>query len=411
MLNLWLEPRIPTSYMAADVKKIWQELNGAGCKDVDSLGWLDCAEATASSLPLIMEKAREIRERADTFVVVGVGGSNQAARAVINALQAREIQFVWLGNTLSASQIRKELEKLEKRSVYIQVIAKNFETLEPGSHYRLLRSWMKERYSPEEFSRRFVLTGTTGTRMHEIAQEHGHLFLPFPIRIGGRYSAFTPVALLPIAVAGLNVHDYLQGGIDIQTAMQSSAYEDVYRFAAWRNNCLVQGFDIEILCAFEPQLERFGRWWRQLFGESEGKDGKGIFPASVICSEDLHSMGQYMQEGPRRMMETFLRVEKPQASVTIPEDRVFRDGFDYLEGMDFSQINAVAEQATLEAHMSSGAPCSVLSFEGINERAFGQLFYFFMAACALSGKLLGVNPFDQNGVEAYKQVMFQKLGR
>ena len=133
--------------------------------------------------------------------------------------------------------------------------------------------------------------------------------------------------------------------------------------------------------------------------------------ASVICSEDLHSMGQYMQEGPSRMMETFLRVEKPQASVTIPEDRVFRDGFDYLEGMDFSQINAVAEQATLEAHMSSGAPCSVLSFEGINERAFGQLFYFFMAACALSGKLLGVNPFDQNGVEAYKQVMFQKLGR
>ena len=374
-------------------------------------GWLDCMTATEGYLDAVKEKAKEWREIADTLVVVGVGGSNQAARGVIDALGARGMDVVWAGNTLSAYELQRTLERLEGRSVVMHVIAKNFETLEPGSHYRVLRRYMEQRYDEKEMARRVVLTGTVGSRLHEMAKERGHLFLPFPVPIGGRYTAFTVVGLLPIAAAGLDVDAYLRGGMDMQRRILEEENNPAFAYAAWRNALGSAGFDTEMLVSFEPRFERLARWWRQLFGESEGKDGKGIFPAYSIYSEDLHSIGQYVQAGPRRMLETFICVRDDGGCVPVPEDKAARDGFDYLDGRDFTFINDAAQRATIAAHSEGGVPCAVLTMERVDEYAMGQLYYMFMAACAVSGQLLGVNPFDQEGVEAYKRSMFAILGK
>ena len=375
------------------------------------LGWLSCQAATEGYLDQVKAKAAEWRQIADTLIVVGVGGSNQAARGVIDALGSRGMNVVWAGNTLSAWELQKILQALEGRSVVMHVIAKNFETLEPGSHYRVLRRWMEQRYDAAEMARRVVLTGTEGSRLHEMAMERGHLFLPFPKPIGGRYTAFTVVGLLPIAAAGLDVDAYLAGGLAMEEIINTQPDNPAFRYAAWRNALLPQGFDTEILVSFEPRFERLARWWRQLFGESEGKDGKGIFPAYSLYSEDLHSIGQYVQDGPRRVLETFLSVAEDGGCVPVPEARADQDGFDYLEGRDFTFINQAAEKATLQAHAQGGVPCAQFTVERIDEFAFGQLYYAFMAACAVSGRLLGVNPFDQEGVEAYKRSMFKILGK
>ena len=389
----------------------WQEYIGGKSPYLPFLGWLSAEGSAWGALPAIKEKAREIRERADAFVVVGIGGSNHASRAVIEAIGAKGIEIVWMGTTLSAHEIARQLKGLEGKSVYIGVIAKNFETLEPGSHYRLLRKWMEQRYDSAEMARRMILTGTPGSRLNEIADENGCLFLPFPEPIGGRYSLFSPVALMPIAAAGLDVDAYIAGASSVERALRSGENQDALLFACWRNACLRAGFDIEVLTSFEPRLKNFSLWWRQLFGETEGKDGKGIFPAFMNCSEDLHSMGQYMQEGSRRVIETFLHVDDPEASVPVPADPGFGDRFDYLDQWDFADINHAAEQAKLTAHEAGDIPCSVVTVDRLNERAFGELFYFFTAAVSVSARLLGVNPFDQNGVEAYKKSMFAALGK
>lgn len=380
--------------------------------DEQVLGWR-ALETSAVQLELIKAKAEEIRRKADVFVIVGVGGSNQAARAMIWALQDREgPEIVYLGNTLSSYSISHTLHQMEGKSVYIDVIAKNFETLEPGSHFRILRQWMQKRYSGEEMAKRIIVTGTTNSRLEEIAKENGYLFLQFPAPVGGRYSAFTPVGLFPIAVAGLHVDAFLDG---VQSAMDDckAHLEDnpAVGYAAARCLLYGKGYDIEMLVSFEPQYAYLAKWWVQLFGESEGKDKKGIFPASAIYSEDLHSIGQYMQDGRRNLIETFLSVENPKASVVIEPDAAFGDRFDYLDGMDFDQINKAAEAATWDAHVRGGVPCIGLGVEEISERTFGELFYYFMMACAVSGTLTGLNPFDQEGVEEYKRSMFAALGR
>ena len=375
------------------------------------LGWMDCTQATEGYVQAVKDKAAEWRGIADTLVVVGVGGSNQAARGVIDAMEGNGLTVVWAGNTLSAWELERTLRKLEGKSVVMHVIAKNFETLEPGSHYRVIRNWMEKRYDEKEMARRVVLTGTEGSRRHEMATERGHLFLPFPKPIGGRYTAFSVVGLLPIAAAGLDIDAYLQGGLDMQKRVNETDDNPAFRYAAWRNLFYPKGFDTEMLVSFEPRFERLARWWRQLFGESEGKDGKGIFPAYSMYSEDLHSIGQYVQGGPRSMLETFVSVEDDGGHMPVPSDRESRDGFDYLEGRDFTFINTAAETATLQAHGEGGVPCAVFTVDRVDEYAFGQLYYAFMAACAVSGGLLGVNPFDQEGVENYKRSMFAILGK
>lgn len=380
--------------------------------DSGSKGWLHCGEA-AVQLEAIRKKAAEIRADADVFILVGVGGSNQAARATIEALKRKEApRVLYAGNSLSAPYLRGILDELEGKSVYIDVIAKNFETLEPGSHYRVIRSFMEKEYGPDEMAKRVTLTGTRGTRLEAIAEERGHLFLEFPRTIGGRYSAFSPVALLPMAVAGLDIDDYLRGGKDMEGELADPDDGQIaVRYAVLRNLLFKKGFLVETLVGFEPQLAYFNKWWWQLFGESEGKGGTGILPTYALYSEDLHSIGQYMQSGQRILMETFLSVASPGASVVIEADLAMDDRFDYLNGKDFNEINRAAEEATLQAHFEGGLPCTRITVDRVDEYHFGQLFYFFMLACAISGKLLEVDPFDQEGVERYKRSLFAALGK
>lgn len=402
-----------TEAEAARARGFYRELAALSPADsaFSASGWVHCREA-ASELELILRKAAEIRRDAQVFVLVGVGGSNQAARAMIEALKAPGgPEIVYAGNTLSAHYLQDVLRRIEGKSVYLNVIAKNFETLEPGSHFRVLRQAMAARYTKTELAARIVVTGTRGSRLEEIARENGYTFLSFPERVGGRYSAFSPVCLLPIAVAGLDAGAYLQGGEEMEKKLAAGSGGDAARYAAVRSALGRRGFSVEMLAAFEPRLFWAQSWWKQLFGESEGKGKKGLLPACMSNTEDLHSMGQYMQDGLRCMIETFLMVDDAGAGLEVRPDPNFGDGFDYLDGMDFANINRAAEKATVQAHDAGGVPCVQLRLPRIDERAFGQLFYFFMVSCALSGRLLGVDPFDQGGVEEYKRSMFAALGK
>lgn len=376
------------------------------------LGWLH-VNSSAVQIDEIRKKAEKVRKNADVFVIVGVGGSNQAARAMIESLDRVESpQIVYLGNSLSPHYINKMLKLLEGKSVYIDVIAKNFETLEPGSHFRILRKFMEKRYSKEEMAERVILTGTYGSRLEEIAKENNYTFFCFPEAIGGRYSAFSPVGLFPMAVAGLDIDKFLDGVSKAEVfCMKNLDNNPAVKYAAVRSLLYKEDFNIEMLVSFEPQYFYFTKWWVQLFGESEGKDKKGIFPSAAIYSEDLHSMGQYMQEGRRNLIETFLKVKNSHSSLMVNEDKEFHDEFDYLDNMDFDDINKVAEKATIDAHTKGGVPCIEFEIEEISEETFGSLYYVFMLACAISGKLIEVNPFDQEGVEEYKRSMFKALGK
>lgn len=377
------------------------------------LGWIH-TDSAAVQLEEIKIKAQEVRKKAEIFVIVGVGGSNQAARAMIEALQTEKDspEIIYLGNSLSAHYTNKMLRRLENKSVYIDVIAKNFETLEPGVHFRVLRKFMEKRYSKEQMKERVILTGTYGSRLEEIARENGYTFFSFPVAIGGRYSAFSPVGLFPVAVAGLDIDGYLKGVSKAEKfCMKNTEDNPAIKYAAIRNLLYNKKFDIEMLVSFEPQYAYFTKWWIQLFGESEGKNKKGIFPSAAIYSEALHSMGQYMQDGRRNLLETFLKVKNPHSDLKVEEDKEFNDGFDYLDNMDFDHINKISEKATIEAHTAGGVPCIEFEIEDISEETFGSLYYIFMLACAISGKLMGENPFDQEGVEEYKRSMFKELGR
>lgn len=374
-------------------------------------GWVDPASA-AVQLPEIREKAAEIRERADLFVLVGVGGSNQAARAMEKALSKPDApRFLYAGNTLSADSLRRIAAELESGNVYVNVIAKNFATLEPGSHHRVIRTALARRYNAQEMAERFILTGTAGSLFESIAVKNGNLFLQFPVPVGGRFSAFTPVGLFPMAVAGLDVDELLRGVGDMAETMRGGgeAASAAAAYAVLRNLLLQKGYAVELFSVFEPRLAWFGKWWLQLFGESEGKIGKGLFPACAEYSEDLHAIGQYVQEGKRILIESFLSVGNSQASLIIPSDE--NDEFGYLNGVDFDAVNKAAESATIAAHDAGGVPCFRFAIDTIDEYHFGQLFYFYMTACTMSALFLGVNPFDQEGVEQYKARMFKLLGK
>ena len=376
------------------------------------LGWRTLEES-AVGLDVMRKKAEEIRKMADVFVIVGVGGSNQAARAMIEALkeERKGPEILYLGNTLSPYTISHTLEKLEGKSVYIDVIAKNFETLEPGSHFRILRQWMRKRYTKQEMANRIIVTGTVGSRLEEIAKEQGYLFLQFPVSVGGRYSAFTPVGLFPIMVAGLDEREFLNGVLMAMEDCKKNDENIAIQYAAVRNLLYQKHYDIEMLVSFEPQYAYLEKWWVQLFGESEGKDKKGSFPACAIYSEDLHSMGQYIQEGRRNLFETVLSIEKTKYRVQVPCDAHDLDKLNYLAGKRVDEVNKMAELGTQLAHVEGGVPNMRVIIPELTEYYLGQLFYFYEMACAISGGILGVNAFDQPGVEAYKNNMFMLLGK
>lgn len=385
----------------------------------EMLGWVHTEEWGGQA---VREKVRmlatEIRENAEVFVVVGLGGSNQGARAVIDALSPQNAapggpEILYAALNLSAAYYESLLRRIGNRSVYINVIAKNFKTLEPGLTFRMLRHYMESRYSKEEAARRIITTPTIhDEELHRISVENGYRVLPFPDNVGGRYSVFTPVGLLPIAVAGIDIDQLIEGAALAEREYFSGGglRENAKRYALTRNALMEKGYGIEVLSFFEPQLEAFGRWWRQLFAESEGKKNTALFP--VVCSftEDLHSVGQYLQQGKRQMIETFLHVETPPVDKAVDREPRVRDGFDYLNGRTFHEVNECAYQATVKAHSEGGVPCLEIGLEALDARHMGELLYFYFIVCYYSAVILGVDPFDQPGVESYKTEMYRLLG-
>ncbi len=347
-----------------------------------------------------------IRQKADVLVVIGVGGSNRAARAVYECLGSKSrVQIEWVGLNYSAKEMNALLERLKYKEVYINVIAKNFKTLEPGLWFRVLRNWLREEYGDEYYSH-IICTGTPGSDLQKLSEDNDYYFLEFPTDVCGRYSALTPVALFPLAVAGFNIREMIGGATVMRMTLKKADHNPALMLASARNYLYEKGFKLEMLSFFEPSLERFSKWWVQMFAESEGKCGKGLYPVVGSFTEDLHSIGQYIQQGEKILYEIFLNVLNPEDRQIDLTD--IPDGFEYLDGKTFGDVNKAAFKATLATH-SERFPCFEIDVVSLDEFVFGELFYFFMFTCCLSAKILGVNPFDQPGVEGYKEKTIASL--
>ncbi|MFI3168375.1 MAG: glucose-6-phosphate isomerase [Faecalibacterium sp.] len=397
------------AFYAEQQPLITQALCGA-LPYADSMGWY-CVDRWANDgmLDALLAKAAEIKENATAFVLVGVGGSNQAARAAIRAIGEKSgIEIIDAGNTLSAFELHHVAQRLAGKDFYINVIAKNFETLEPGASFRFLRKLLHDKYGCDAH-RHIIATGSKGSHFEAISAKEGYAFFTFPDCIGGRYSVFSDVGLLPMAVAGLDIKAMVAGAKKMEQILTSeqSIENPAVKYALIRALLHRKGFRMEMLSFFEPRLRYFSKWWTQLFAESEGKDGKGCYPIVGEYSEDLHSIGQFVQEGTPIIFETFLCVSERDVLFSPQADAV-DDRFDYLNDKDFWQINKAAEAGTIAVH-ASRLPCIILTIPQIDEEHLGMLYYFYMLMCSLSASLLSIHPFNQDGVEAYKSSMFRIL--
>ncbi len=394
--------------------------SGAGS---DFLGWFDLPENyDKEEFARIKVAAEKIKKSCDVFVVIGIGGSYLGTRAAIefvkspfyNNLAKDTPQIYFAGKSISPSELSDILTLCENKDVCINVISKSGTTTEPAVTFRIFRDLLEKKYGEEGARERiFVTTDRARGKLKEFSTEKGYETFVVPDNIGGRYSVLTAVGLLPIAVAGIDIESMMKGAQDakIRFADPSIETNDCLRYAAIRNILYNRGKTIELLAAYEPAAQMFCEWWKQLYGESEGKDGKGLYPSSVIFSTDLHSLGQYVQEGLRTMFETVIDFKKSNDTVLIPNDENNIDGLNFLSGKDLHDVNRMAMTGTLFAHCDGGVPNVVLEVEDRSEYSFGYLVYFFELACAVSGYMLGVNPFDQPGVEAYKKNMYALLGK
>lgn len=377
-------------------------------------GWVDLPkDFDRDEFARIKTAAEKINSDSDVLVCIGIGGSYLGHRAVIEALGGEKgrTKIVYAGNSLSPRMLSEAVAAVEGKDFSVNVISKSGTTTEPAVAFRVFKQLLIEKYGEAEAAKRiYATTDANKGALHDEAVAKGYQTFVVPDNIGGRYSVLTAVGLLAIATAGIDIDKLMDGALEERTALISDGGAAA-EYAAMRNILLAKGYDIEILANFEPQFSQFNEWWKQLFGESEGKDGKGIYPASVIDSTDLHSMGQYIQEGRRALFETFVEVAGGYAGVTVPEFGENLDGLQYLEGKELDYINKTANAATREAHMAGGVPVLEIVMPEIDERSLGALIYFFEMACALSGFCLGVNPFNQPGVEAYKTRMFELLGK
>lgn len=373
----------------------------------------------------IEKAAKKIQKDSDVLVVIGIGGSYLGARAVIETLtstfynmlpdkQRKTPQIFFVGNNMSPNYINDLLECIEKKDISINVISKSGTTLEPAMAFRIFREYLESKYGIDEARKRiYVTTDKTKGALKTLSNEEEYETFVIPDNIGGRYSVLTAVGLLPIAVAGVNIKKLMEGARNAQEKYNEEdlKYNDCYKYAVVRNILYNQNKTTEILVNYEPKMLYFTEWWKQLYGESEGKEGKGIFPAGTIFTTDLHSLGQYIQEGKRNLFETVINIEKSKTNIKLKADEDNIDGLNYLEGKDLDYVNHKAMEATIEAHVSGDVPNVVINMERIDEENLGELIYFFELACAISGKLLGVNPFNQPGVEKYKKNMFKLLGK
>ena len=398
-----------------DAKKALEVLNKETGEGSDFLGWKDYPiNYDKDEFSRIKKAATTILRSSEVLVVVGIGGSYLGAKAAIAALtpyfEERGLEIIFAGNTISSTYMSELREYLWNKDFSVNVVSKSGTTTEPAIAFRFLYEILKKKYMKEELKEHiFLTTDKEKGALHTIGVENGFEMFTVPDDMGGRYSVLSAVGLLPIACAGFDIDKMMKGAQD--------AYKDLkdggaaLEYAAIRNGLLRKGYDIEILESYEPCLTYLSEWWKQLFGESEGKDHKGIFPASCVFTTDLHSMGQYIQEGRRNLFETVIKIENPTTDLDIPFDKDNLDGLNYLVGKTQNEVNQVALEATVKAHDEGGVPEIKLIMSEIDETNLGYLFYFFEKACAISGYTLGVNPFNQPGVEAYKKNMFEMLGK
>lgn len=382
------------------------------------LGWLDLPTRRDEELERLRATAQRLRDSVETLVVVGIGGSYLGARAVQEAIAGQRRldgpRLVFLGHHLEPAAYSRVLDELEGTDYAVNVISKSGTTTEPAIAFRLLRAALEERHGPEEAARRIVAT-TDASRgaLRTLAEEKGYDRFVVPDDVGGRFSVLSPVGLLPLAVAGVDVDGLLAGAAaEAERARTLDPLElPAAHYAALRHEFHLQGYAVEVLASFHPSLQMVSEWWKQLYGESEGKVGRGLFPASVAYTTDLHSLGQFLQDGRRSLIETFLAPRNYASGPTIPKVQDDLDGLNYLAGRPLGEINHLALGAVADAHREGGVPVMVLEIEEIAEVAMGALLFFFEFSVSVSGRLLGVNPFDQPGVEAYKQNLFRVLGK
>ncbi len=389
----------------------------------DFLGWLDLPEKSLTLIEDINRTAKELRSEADITVITGIGGSYLGAKSVIEALRGSSFstnnetkhEVIFAGQNISEDYMSRLLSYLSGRKFNIIVISKSGTTTEPAICFRILKKKLEETVGQEDLKRHIVaVTDSRTGALRLLADREKYTSFIIPGDVGGRYSVFTPVGLLPVAVAGYDISAFTNGASMMAAKTRDNpdtADNPAATYATIRNMMYLKGKKIEMLVNYEPSLHFIAEWWKQLFGESEGKKGKGIFPASADMTTDLHSLGQYIQEGERILFETVLSVESPGSKLIIPHDKENLDNINYISGMRLSEVNARAEEGTIMAHVEGGVPVFRIVIPAINETTLGRLLYFFEISCAISGYILGVNPFNQPGVEAYKKNMFRLLGK
>lgn len=411
------------SEMAVSAKESNALLVNATGRGNDFLGWVDLpASVTPEQVAELNATATKLRAKCEVIVVVGIGGSYLGAKAVIDALSNgfehlktshKNPIVLFAGQNIGEDYLSELMAILKDKQFGIINISKSGTTTEPAIAFRLLKKMLEDQIGKTEAKERIVaITDASKGALRKLADQEGYKTFIIPDNVGGRFSVLTPVGLLPIAVAGYDIAALLKGAADMQIATgMNVAFDEnpAEIYAATRNALYRDGKKIEILVNYHPKLHFFGEWWKQLYGESEGKEHKGIFPAAVDNTSDLHSMGQWIQEGERTIFETIISVEKPNKSVVIPTDEENLDGLNFLAGKRVDEVNKMAELGTMIAHVDGGVPNIHVSIEKIDEYNLGQLIYFFERSCGISGYLLGVNPFDQPGVEAYKKNMFALL--
>lgn len=389
----------------------------------DFLGWVDLPENyDKEEFGRIKKAAERINQQSDVLIVIGIGGSYLGARAAIefvkspnyNNLKKNTVDIYFVGNNVSSTHLAEILQICEGKDLSVNVISKSGTTTEPAVAFRIFKKLLEDKYGKEEAKNRiYATTDKKKGTLKDLSDKEGYETFVVPDDVGGRFSVLTAVGLLPIAVAGIDIDRLMSGAKKAMTELAEPDMEknDAYRYAAIRNILLRKGKTTEITVGYEPYLWCFGEWIKQLFGESEGKTNRGIFPTAMIYSTDLHSLGQYVQEGMRNLFETVLWVKNPKYSVTIENDPDNVDGLNFISGKQLQFVAEKAFQGTCLAHVDGGVPNIVLEVEDASEETLGYLIYFYEKACALSGYLLGVNPFNQPGVEAYKKNMFALLGK
>ena len=388
----------------------------------DFLGWLDLpVDYDKEEFARIKAAAKRIQEDSDIVIVIGIGGSYLGARAAIEALKGMmynakkkktpDIYFV--GNSISPAYLQDIISLCEDKEFSVNVISKSGTTTEPAVAFRVFKALLEKKYGKDGAKRRiYATTDRAKGTLKELSDREGYETFVVPDDVGGRFSVLTAVGLLPIAIAGCDVDRLMEGAAAAREAFAECSLEnDCYRYAATRNILYRKGKAVELLACYEPNFTLMNEWYKQLFGESEGKDGKGLFPASVVFSTDLHSMGQFVQDGARVMFETVVDIKTPQQDLFIEKSADNFDGLDFLANQNMSVVNRKAMEGTILAHTDGGVPNVVLEVDALDEYNLGYLIYFFEKACAISGYLLGVNPFDQPGVESYKKNMFALLGK